>query len=104
MHEYFKYDIKNNLAILYIKLKAGAKQNTIENYYKIDQKHYLKVSVKQPRIEGKANAALIKLLSEIFNIKQSNIDITAGLTNEYKIILLKNVEYDYLKKILANYI
>jgi uncharacterized protein (TIGR00251 family) len=104
MHEYFKYDIKNNLITLNVKLQASAKQDLIEEYYKINQKYYLKIKVKAHKIEGKANRALIDLLSKEFNVKRLDIDIITGLTNQYKSVLIKNIEYGYLKTILENYI
>jgi uncharacterized protein (TIGR00251 family) len=104
MHEYFRYDVKNNSATLNVKLKPASKQDLIEEYLQINQKYYLKIRVKAGKIDGKANAALIKLLSNVFKIVQSNISITNGLISEYKSILIKNIEYNYLKSILDHYI
>ena len=40
-------------------------------------------------VDGKANEALIKLLSDEFNMPKSDIEIIKGMTSKNKIILLK---------------
>lgn len=45
-----------------------------------------KVYVKEPAQEGKANSAVIRLLSEYFNVPQSCIRITHGQTTPQKVV------------------
>jgi uncharacterized protein (TIGR00251 family) len=104
MHQYFRYDIKNKTAKFNIKLKPSAKQDLIQNYIAVNQKYYLRVQVQAPKIDGKANGALLELLSKNFQIKCSDISISRGFTSQYKSILIKNIDYDYLKIVLRNYI
>ncbi len=103
MHECFKYH-DNNLATINIKLKPSAKQELIEGCAIINDKCYLKIKVQAPKVDGKANRALIELLSKVFKVKYSCIDIIHGLTSEYKIIAVKNIDESYLKMVLENYI
>jgi len=46
----------------------------------------LKIKLKAPPVDGKANEELIKFLSEEFKTPKSKIKIIKGLTNKNKII------------------
>lgn len=56
-----------------------------ESVEKIGENEYL-VKLKQPRRKGKANAALLKVLSRYFNRK---VRIVSGLTSKNKIVELE---------------
>ena len=53
-------------------------------------------------IENKANCALIKYLSKLFNISKSSFQILVGEKNKYKSIKISNLTQDKLLKILNN--
>ncbi len=65
-----------------IKAKPGAKEDKIE---KIDEANYI-VYVKAFAIDGKANAAIIKLLADYFDISQSLVKIISGHMARVKVI------------------
>ncbi len=67
---------------IFVKAKVNSKENKIE---KIDENHFI-VLVKEPPIKGKANIAIIKTLSEYFNLSLSKIRIVSGFTSRQKII------------------
>ena len=69
-----------------IKTKPGAKDNKIE---KVDESNYI-VSVKEPPINGRANAALITLLAEYFDISPSLITIISGFMARIKVVEINN--------------
>jgi uncharacterized protein (TIGR00251 family) len=69
-----------------VKTKPGAKNDTIE---KIDESNYV-VSIKEPPINGRANAALIKLLATYFDISPSLIEIISGFMARVKVIEINN--------------
>ena len=52
----------------------------------------LKVKVTAPPVDGKANEAVIKLLSKELGIKKSQIAIVSGQTSKIKVIELKEVK------------
>jgi len=68
--------------ILNIKVKANSRQESVE---KISEKEYC-LRVKAPAQEGKANKAVIKLLSEFFDIPKSMVIILKGETSKNKIV------------------
>ena len=69
-----------------IKAKPGAKEDKIE---KVDEANYI-VYVKAPPIDGKANAAIIKLLADHFDISQSLVEIISGHMARVKVIEINN--------------
>ncbi len=69
-----------------VKTKPGSKDNKIE---KIDESNYI-VYVKEPPIDGKANAAVIKLLADYFDISPSLIEIISGFMARVKVIEINN--------------
>jgi uncharacterized protein len=44
----------------------------------------LRIKIKAPPVDGKANEYLIEYLSEVFKIKKKNIEIISGHTNSHK--------------------
>lgn len=66
----------------FIVVKPNAKVAKIE---KIDDQH-LKVHVKAPPAEGKANVAVIKLLSEYFDVPKSYITLVSGGVSKNKVV------------------
>lgn len=72
--------------ILEVRLSPGAKRNQILGYYGEKQ---IKIAIKSPPVDGKANAALVKFLAESFSLSQKNVELISGETSRSKRILLK---------------
>ena len=68
--------------LINIRAKPGAKENNIQ---KIDGEHFV-VSVKESPVQGRANAAIIKLLTGYFSVTLSDIAIISGRTSRNKIV------------------
>jgi len=66
-------------------VKTNAKENKVE---RINEKEF-KIFVKEPAKEGKANKAIIKLLTEYFNVSRLKINIVLGLKSKKKVIEVK---------------
>ena len=71
---------------LLVKVTASAKQNSIDGLIIIDQKEYIKVSVKAQPVGGKANKAIVELMSKELDLPKSTIDIKAGKASSHKIL------------------
>ncbi len=69
-----------------IKVKPGAKQNSINGFIEIDGYSYLKISIKQIPEKGKANDEIINFLSSLVKVPKSKIQIVSGQKAQYKII------------------
>ena len=67
---------------IFVKVKPRARE---EKVIKISDTNF-KVWVKEPPEKGRANRAVLKALSNYFDISQSDIKIISGSTSKLKII------------------
>lgn len=51
----------------------------------------LKVRIASPPVDGAANAELIRLLSKVFDVSRSAVEITAGQASKTKQIKISNL-------------
>lgn len=65
-----------------VKVKPGARQESIE---RVDEHNYL-ISITEPARDGKANAALIKLLARHFDVASSLVEIVSGHMARVKVV------------------
>lgn len=70
---------------IFVTVKPGKREDKIE---KIDSSHYV-VHTKVGPIEGRANTAVISLLSKYFAIPKSLITLKSGLKSRTKVIEIK---------------
>ncbi len=93
MGEFFKIDDASKL-YLYIKVTTGATENSInppsDRRYSLDGKEYLKINIKSPPVDGKANKMIIAYLSDLFKISKSQIEIIRGHRSKFKTISLSD--------------
>ncbi|ACG58063.1 protein of unknown function DUF167 [Hydrogenobaculum sp. Y04AAS1] len=68
--------------ILRVKVKPNAKTVSVEQ---LEDKS-LKISIKSPPVNGKANEELIKVLSEFLKVSKSKINIKAGKSSREKLV------------------
>ena len=71
-----------------LKVRAGAKQSSVDGWVIINDKEYLKLSIKSPPEKGKANKEIIEYLAEEWAISKSDIEITSGKTSPFKVVNL----------------
>lgn len=60
-------------------------KSNIEKVEKLDEKT-LKVWVKAPPVDGKANDAVIKLLADFFSVTKSRISLVYGIRGSRKVV------------------
>jgi uncharacterized protein len=82
------WSLENNRLTLYCHLQPGAKQNQLCGLYN----DRLKIQIRAPAVDGKANKALIEYLSKAFNIAKSKILIHKGLNQRSKTVLIDGIE------------
>jgi uncharacterized protein (TIGR00251 family) len=68
-----------------MKIQVRVKPNSKTEEIIVDGDVYV-VRVKEPPKEGKANHAVIKLLSEHFNVPRRSVTITVGLSSRNKVV------------------
>jgi hypothetical protein len=70
-----------------VRLKPNARQNSVD----LGDGGILHVRVNAPPIEGRANAALIELLSETLDIPKSCLSIKRGAASKTKVIAVSGM-------------
>jgi uncharacterized protein (TIGR00251 family) len=70
--------------IIKVHLQPGAKRNEIVGRHGDAIK--IKIKIKAPPVDGKANEALIEFLSETLGIAKSKIEIVSGHTSRQKLV------------------
>ncbi|MGD1805364.1 DUF167 domain-containing protein [Dapis sp. BLCC M126] len=70
------------MVILKVKVKPNSQQQSVQT----ESDGSLKICLKSPPVDGKANQELIKLLAKKFNVKKSEITIKSGLSSKNKLI------------------
>ncbi|MBI3312913.1 MAG: DUF167 domain-containing protein [Candidatus Omnitrophica bacterium] len=67
---------------LFVTAKPGAKENRVE---KVDETHF-RVWVKAPPDKGRANQAVIEVLSEYLDIPKSRFALLRGASSKSKVL------------------
>ena len=82
--------------ILTVYLQPGAKKSEIVGLHDGN----IKIKVKAPPVDGKANAALINFLSEFFDVPKSSITIISGDKSRLKKVAIANLSDTQQQKII----
>ncbi len=78
-----------------VKVKPRAQRNTIVGV----AGGVLRIHLTAPPDQGKANAALIELLSERLAVKRNQVEILTGLTSRNKVVRVAGITPDILWKV-----
>jgi len=71
-----------------VKVKPNAKKDRVE----IMEDGTVKISIKAPPVEGKANKSLINFISKKFKVPKAKIKIISGKHSRNKIIQIERVD------------
>lgn len=83
---------KNGSTLLRIKATTNSAKSAIaEKFLDEKDKEYLKINVTESPENGKANTAIIKLLSKFLKIPKSELQILKGLTSRVKTIAISRI-------------
>lgn len=64
----------------------------------------LRVRIKEPPVEGKANAALIAFLAKVLGVRRSRIEIVAGETGLDKIVAIEAMSAEEVENRLQGWL
>ena len=67
---------------IFVRAKPSAREERVE---KLDDVNYA-VSVKEPPVHGRANAAIVKALVAHFNVPVASVHIISGHTSRQKVV------------------
>ncbi len=62
----------------------------------------LKVRLKAPPVEGKANDALVKFLAERLAVSKSQIEILSGHTSRTKVVRVRGIQASRLQAVVSS--
>lgn len=85
-----------------VRVTPKSSRNAIEPSSPDDE--WVRIRVTAPPEDGKANQAVIRLLSKTLKLPKRDIEIVSGNTSRYKRLLLKTENPDRLKKTLTGLI
>lgn len=92
--------------LLFVKVQPGAKRNEIVGPVMGRtspanlQGHYLKMKIKSPPVDGKANEVLLNYLATTLDLNPGSLKIQNGLTSREKTILISEL---YDSKLFAKF-
>ena len=79
--------------IIYLKIKASAKRNSIDGRVEMNNRSYLKLSIKAIPENGKANRNIIQFLAKEWNISKDDLEIISGKTSKFKVLRIKHTHF-----------
>jgi uncharacterized protein len=82
-----------------VKVVTGAPKSMIVG----PEEEFLKIRLAAPAVDGKANLALIELLSRVLRVSKSSIKIRSGLTSRRKVVRVEHSDATALQEILARF-
>jgi uncharacterized protein (TIGR00251 family) len=80
-----------------VRVHPGAKKNKIIG----EQAAALKIALTAPPVDGKANQALIKFMSEFLNVNRSKVSIIRGEKSRSKTVFIQDFNAATLTKLLS---
>lgn len=83
--------------VLPVRVHAGARQNALLG----ERRGMLRVAVTAAPEKGKANRAVIELLSDAFGLAKSNIELLTGETSRQKRFLFVGARPDSIRNAIA---
>jgi uncharacterized protein (TIGR00251 family) len=89
--------------ILSLDISAGAKKDSFPAGYN-EWRHSLACHVSAPPVEGKANKAIIELVSITLSVPRSAVSIVAGAGSSQKKILVQGRSKDEIAALLEQFI
>lgn len=76
---------------LAVRAQPGAKKTRIVGVYGEGTTAQLKVAVQSPPVDGRANAALIEFLSELFGVPKASLELVSGELSRSKVFLVRGM-------------
>jgi uncharacterized protein (TIGR00251 family) len=80
-----------------VKVVPGASRNSVVGV----EGEFLKVRLTAPPVEGRANHALIELMSKLLRVPKSRVHILTGLSSKQKSLLVENYEAVQFREFLS---
>jgi uncharacterized protein (TIGR00251 family) len=86
--------------LLNLRVSPGARRSSVEGPY---GKSVLKLKVAAPPLDGKANAAAVRLLAEFLGVPRSDVTVVRGASSRDKVVLVRGVGEEDIRKVLPTH-
>lgn len=90
---------KGDATLITCRVHPGAPRDAIEGV----RDDHLMVRLTSPPVEGKANKALVKLMSKLLHVPQGRISILQGEKSRIKVLAVTGTDPQTIRKQLAGY-
>jgi uncharacterized protein (TIGR00251 family) len=78
---------------LAVRVQPGAKKSGVMGIYGEGSDARVKIALRAPAIEGRANEALVAFLAKMFDLPKSSVKIVSGDLSRSKVCLLQGLQY-----------
>ncbi|MFL5328970.1 MAG: DUF167 domain-containing protein [Gemmataceae bacterium] len=82
--------------IINVRVQPGAKKSRVIGPHG----DAIKIAIAAPPVEGKANAALVEFIAELFSVKRSQVELVRGETSRSKTLLIRGINAAQAARIL----
>jgi hypothetical protein len=90
---------------LAVRALPGAKKKTaVLGVYCEGEKARLKIAVRAPAVEGRANSALIEFLANKFRVAKSYVELVSGELSRSKVFLIRGVSLKQAEVLIQEWI
>lgn len=89
-----------NGVTLAVRAQPGAKKTAVVGVYGEGAAAQLKIAVHAAAIEGRANAALLEFVAEIFGLPKNSVEMVSGESSRSKVVLLRGVSLERAEMVL----
>ncbi len=86
---------------LAVRAQPGAKKTAITGIYGEGAAAQLKIAVKAPPLEGRANNALIAFLADRVGVAKNSVELKSGELSRSKVFLLRGVSLEKAEAALS---
>ena len=86
--------------IIAIDVSASSRREIFPDGYN-EWRHSINCSIRAPPVEGKANKAIVHLISKVLSIHQSRVCIISGSTSTQKRVLVEGMDEESVASRLA---
>lgn len=86
---------------LAVRAQPGAKKTAITGIYGEGAAAQVKIAVHAPPLEGRANAALIEYLADLFWVSKSAVELVSGESARSKVFRLRGVTVGQAGSLIA---
>lgn len=88
-------NLVKDMALLNIRVQPGASRNEI---VEMSEDGILRIRVTAPPVDGKANAAVIKLLAKHLRVPSRALSIVRGMSSRSKVVEVDGVSNEELRQ------